>query len=517
MLLLTWSLDTTRRASRRYRIAGAPPVLLGAVFLIVALTARAADETPSEPVSGDVLLLDSLGRPVFKPVESLPEGLRPRSESERKHQTPTPQRGVKQPEELREKVESMREGLPAFEWFPGAPPALMPYLYSQDELGNTVARPGALFDVFPLEPLVQGAKTWSSRRGLRYSLAQAFTYSAMSDVKQGDDELGNYNLDLTAKWAVFDLRGDRGAAGWISTQIEYQTALGGGGQPQSVEANIGALTNPLTFHSKHSGWRVPELAWQQSFDAGRWVALAGVVNQGNYLDVNGYANTGRGQFINSALVNSMVLPLPSYNYGLNLQWQPSDDWYGMLGYSVGNANAGESPGTNFSWEAWSLEWEVGYAPDDVFGLGPGVYRIQPFLARAQGPVQGGLSVNIEQQLGRHSPFGWFGRFGVGGSQVTGGAKAQAGTGFVMSAPLKHLGWVPRLSNDLLGVGFVWSQPSAVTQTVYHDNEYVLETFYTLQLSPTTIIQPDLQVVWNPAFNPDPGPAVVFQLQFVVKW
>jgi porin len=273
----------------------------------------------------------------------------------------------------------------------------------------------------------------------------------------------------------------------------------------------------LAFHSSHSGWRVPELAWQQSFDAGRWVALAGVINQGNYLDVNSYANSGRGQFINSALVNSMVLPLPSYNYGLNLQWQPSNDWYGMLGYSLGNASAGQTPDTNFSWEAWSLEWEIGYAPDDSFGLGPGVYRIQPFLARAEGPVQGGLSLNFQQQLGRHSPFGWFGRFGLGGSQVAGGAKAQVGTGFVMNAPLKYAGWVARLTNDLLGVGFVWSQPSATTQTVYHDNEYVLETFYTLQLSPTSIVQPDLQIVWNPAFNPDPGPAVVFQLQFVLKW
>ena len=132
-------------------------------------------------------------------------------------------------------------------------------------------------------------------------------------------------------------------------------------------------------------------------------------------------------------------------------------------------------------------------------------------------MQGGLSVNFEQQLGRSSPFAWFGRFGVGGAQVSGGAKAQVGTGLVMNAPLKHLGWVPRLTNDLVGAGFVWSQPSATTKTVYHDNEYVFETFYTLQLSPASIVQPDLQIIWNPAFNPDPGPAVVFQFQFVLKW
>jgi hypothetical protein len=61
------------------------------------------------------------------------------------------------------------------------------------------------------------------------------------------------------------------------------------------------------------------------------VALAGAINQGNYIDANAYANSGRGQFINSALINSMVLPLPAYGYGVNLQWQPSNDWYTLLG------------------------------------------------------------------------------------------------------------------------------------------------------------------------------------------
>src|SRR4030095_15431633 len=155
---------------------------------------------------------------------------------------------------------------------------------------------------------------------------------------------------------------------------------------------------------------------------------------------------------------------------------------------------------------------------DFLGLGPGIYRVQPFLGRSSGGGgQSGLSFTLQQHLGPRSPFGWFGRFGFGGSQVSGGAKAEVGTGFVMQAPLKYAGWVPQLTNDLLGVGFVWSQPSATTKTVYHDNEYVVETFYTLQLSPTSQLQPDLQIVWNPAFSPDPGPAVIFQFQFLLKW
>ena len=462
-----------------------------------------------------MLLTDDLGNAVRTPTDSVSEGFRPSSSGiGLKHQTPHTHKGVKLSSEVLEKLEALWADLPKFQAFPQVPPRLMSYLYSNDEFGNTAIRPGALIDVTPFEPQVQGAKYKLSRYGLRYSLEQTFTYASITDAMQGDENLGNYNLDFPVKWTVFDAS-SAGTAGWISAQIEYQTSLSGD-QRQTAQTNIGSLTNPTGFWSTHSGFRVPELAWQQSFLAGHMVVLAGVVNQGNYIDANTYANSGRGQFINSALINSLVLPLEAYNYGLNLQWQPSSDWYTLLGYSVGNASAGESPGTNFSWGSWSLEWEIGYAPSDAFGLGPGVYRVQPFLAR-NGTVQGGLAFNIQQQLGRNSPLGWFGRFGYGGSQVTGGAKAQVGTGFVMQAPLKYAGWVPQLSNDLLGVGFVWSQPSATTKTVYHNDEYVFETFYTLQLSPMSQLQPDLQIVWNPAFNPDPGPAVVFQFQFLLKW
>jgi len=67
------------------------------------------------------------------------------------------------------------------------------------------------------------------------------------------------------------------------------------------------------------------------------------------------------------------------------------------------------------------------------------------------------------------------------------------------------------------LGFVWSQPSSASQTVYHENEYLLEMFYALQLTPLTKLQTDVQVVWSPVFNPDPGPAAVLQLQLVLLW
>jgi hypothetical protein len=210
--------------------------------------------------------------------------------------------------------------------------------------------------------------------------------------------------------------------------------------------------------------------------------------------------------------------MPFNNLGLNFQWQPNELFYAILGTGANNQSPGHSPFDHLSFDDWSYLLELGVTPKDVLGLGAGNYRIQPFLATASGETQVGLGLNVGQQLGEESPFAYYGRFGVGGSQVTlNGASAQIATGFSMQAPLKYAGLFPKLSNDYLGAGFIWSQPSAVMKPAAHANEYGFETTYVLQITPLASIQPDLQVIWNPANNPDADYNVIFQLQLNLTW
>jgi porin len=479
------------------------------------LSAFADDEPPAGPQQEEqVLLIDAFGKLVPVPASSLPRGFLPPAGVGLGKQVPGPASGAHQPAEVERRLDAARKA--GFELFPAAQPKLGSYLAGQDEEGNTAVRPGPLLRLAPLESWVQQGKYRLGEGGFRYSLSQAIVYGAMGGATTGATSLGFYGFDLVAKWAIY---GDRsaGTAGWISAQIEAKSGLGTAGSQESAQTSLKTLTSPMGAWSGREGFRIPELAWQQSLRNGELVFLAGMVSQGNYLDGNAYANTARGQFLNSALIDTMVMPLPGYAFGLNVQWQPRHEWYAMLGLSAGNGVAGTAPWTDFTWKAWSAISEIGFAPDDVLGLGPGVYRLQPFLAGSGGVTQGGLCLNLQQQLGPRSPFAWFGRFGAGGSAVSAGASAQAGTGLVMQAPLAHAGLAPRLTNDLVGIGYVWSRPSAAAAPVYHRNEQVLETFYTLQLSPLMRLQPDFQVVWNAAFNPDPGPSTIFQVQMLLVW
>jgi len=158
---------------------------------------------------------------------------------------------------------------------------------------------------------------------LRYDFYQSVTMVSLTDAASGASALQYYTATFNSKWAVAEAT-QSGTAGWISTRVNVQQGLSTASRTQTPQGNLGSITDPLaTVYGPNGGW-ISELAWQQSLMHGQLVIVGGLVDQSGYLDANNYANNSQGQFMNSALVNSMVLPLPVNNLGVNLQWQPTD-------------------------------------------------------------------------------------------------------------------------------------------------------------------------------------------------
>lgn len=492
--------------------------LVVAAALTGALAAQTPVPTAQDPSqAGTLTLLDRHGNAVPVATDTLHPSLRPPQKVDAQHQIPTPVRGAPLTDDAMRKIAAGSAERGEFGWFPATPPELPPYLGGLDDFGNTALAPGALIAHDPLSALAQSVKYDLSSVGLRYTWYQGFTLLSMSDTVQGERTLEYYTGSFTGKWAVYDAPAS-GTAGWVSTEIDLQLGLDSASRSQLPQENLGSIVLPLASSYGPNGIWIAELAWQQSFASGELVVLAGVIDQSNYIDENAYANYPWGQFQNSALVNSMVLPLPFNDLGFNVQWQPSESWYLVYGSGANYQEPGAPAFQHLSFDNWSHQLELGFTPKDVLGLGPGTYRIQPFVATVDGVTQAGIGLNVGQKLGKDSPWAYFGRFGVGGSAVTvDGAKAQIGTGFTMQGPLEHLGLAPRLSNDFFGTGFFWSQPSEMFGPAFHDDEYGFETAYVLQLTPTATIQPDVQVIWNPAGNPESGAVVVAQLQVSLSW
>ena len=492
-------------------------VVIALSIVLVVRGARAQVEADPEatptPAGRSLVFPDALGNPIEMAPEEVPEHppLPPDQQ-----QVPKARRGTKAPDLRADRLRGAAgEG---FEWFSSRQPGLAPYLSSLDEYSNTAIQPGAVFTNDPISRGVQRLKYTLADYGFYYDLAQALEYVTLTSVPPPAQDLGYYSYDFFFKQSVFHVH-DAGTAGWVSGELYGGAALGAASRRTTPVDALQSITNPATSVWGLYGVAVGELAWQQAFAGRKVVALAGIIDQENYLDTNAYANFSFGQLQNSAFVNSHVLPLTTGNFGLNLQWQPHDDFYGILGVGPNSTPAGSPPWDEISGGDMSYLLEAGFVPRDLGGLGPGAYRLQPFVATVSGVTQAGVGFNLNQQLGHDSPLGIFGRFGVGGETVTniGGARAQVATGLVVQALLHHLKLLREGSSNLLGLGFVWSQPSANRRPAAHENEYGVELLYVFQITPTAYLTPDIQVIWDPANNADLGNSLVFQLPLVMSW
>ena len=387
--------------------------------------------------------------------------------------------------------------------------------------GTNALKPGALIQSDPISDAAQAVKSELVKIGFRYSLEQNIMMAAESNRVQGDPVTSAYAHDFFGNWTIFEADEFGGTCGWLTYKATGASGLGVNLDEQSIRSNIGAVVSPNNnYHGVE--YAIEQCAWAQSFIDGEFVFMIGQVNQTNYLDINRYANSSHGQFVNSALVNSMVIPAPGNNLGVNLQWQPTDGFYMMLGVGPNNQGPGDNPWREVSADNVSYCSEFGFIFKDVCGLGQGVYRIQPFLATANGDAGGGVAFNLEQQLGSRSPLGVFARAGFGDNataKVPGAVKTQVSTGIALLSPFierEDRDYFAQANNDFAGVGFVWTQP-AVGPGQFHSDEYALEFTCAFQLTATATLQPDLQFVWDPINNPDGGPSTVFQLQLNIAW
>ena len=229
------------------------------------------------------------------------------------------------------------------QWFPNKQPDLASYLSGLDKLSNSALQPGALLQDGPISHGIQHAKDRLADFGFSYQLQHTVGYATrLNDTLPDSQHVGYSSFELYAKQSVFQVP-DSGTAGWISLELDGGAGLGTNRRRSNPAAVLGSLVDPVGILSPVRGVFLSELAWQQSFADGKTVIIAGMLDLTNYLDNNTYASSSFSQFQNSAFLNSMVLPITSGSLGMNLQWQPDDDRYFLLGVGQNNESLARSP------------------------------------------------------------------------------------------------------------------------------------------------------------------------------
>lgn len=224
-----------------------------------------------------------------------------------------------------------------------------------------------------------------------------------------------------------------------------------------------------------------------------WFFAVGKIDMSFFFDTNRVANDAYRQFTGFALENDLSIPFPDYgSLGFIGRWNPTRNIYVMVG--GGDATSDErvlwGKVTAGSW--WELV-EAGFTFEPK-ALGTGNYRITGWHSD-RGPGNGfGIGINIDQDLGREWLVGFF-RAGVGDETQTNIETAISG-GLSFQEPFGR-------QYDEAGIGISWAQ--AVDDG--RDETY-LEGFYRYSFTKRLSVSPFLQIVVDPAENPEDTASVV---------
>jgi porin len=426
-----------------------------------------------------------------------------------------PREAARRREEAIGEPAPLRTVEPGLRLFPTEQPFMMPYLASANLYGNTCLQEGALIASDPLSEGAQAVKTALSEIGFNYGLWQSYDFVGVTGARDGEQSSFNYySLDFYGTLAVFATDEMGGTAGWLTMGASVGQGLGYDAAVDGPRQSIGTLGFPMGVDYGQQVFPT-QLAWQQSFLDGQLVVTAGFLNQEFYLDLNTYANNQYSQLLNYEFITPSTLPWSFQSLGLVVQWQPVEWFYAMWSSAANNTQAGQSPFSQLSFDNWSNTFEFGWIADDVFGLGPGIYRALPFVATVDGSMGAGIMFNVEQRLTKELPLAAFARGGFGNPNVTrlGGTQASFAGGIAFTGPTDATFFKGQQS--YLAAGFYWLE--AAQPAGPRTDEYGVEFTYVLQVTPTLTLQPDLQVILNPVDNLDHDASVALTLQLNMAW
>ena len=108
------------------------------------------------------------------------------------------------------------------------------------------------------------------------------------------------------------------------------------------------------------------------------------------------------------------------------------------------------------------------------------------VAGAGGASGAGFAMSFDQQMGPITPFF---RYSTSNHSGLTRIRQVASAGFGLQNPFGNEG-------DVFGVGLAWARPDAVQA----NDEYVVETFYRIQVTPTLQFTPDVQLIINPSLS-----------------
>jgi len=339
----------------------------------------------------------------------------------------------------------------------------------------------------------------------KYGLAFGFDYNALyqkASQSPGEDAAAGGALRAFGQWTLTG-RGTENT-GTLVFKVENRHRLGTDIPPQNLGFEIGyAGLTAVPFSD--IDWALTNFYWDQHIMDKRVGFVAGVVDVTDYVNVYGLVNPW-ADFSNLAFSTDPTISAPDQGLGAAIRLMASENYYfiGGIADANGHPTDPENLFDSFFGDAeYFTHLEMGWISSWARRYNDNIHlTFWHADEREQAQVSDGWGLAFS--YGRLIDNKWEPFFRAGYAK-DGGALWQ---GSVSTG----LGYHTRKGSDVIGFGINWSRPNEDTLGADLDDQYTAEVYYRLQLFKILTVTPDVQLLFDPALNPDEDFIGVFSIR-----
>lgn len=343
--------------------------------------------------------------------------------------------------------------------------------------------------------------------GLQFGIAYAGLAQGATS-SPGENSAAGGIAELFGKWALFGRNTDH--PGNLGFKVESRQRLGTKVPPQLLGVETGSTWSTATGFGTFD-LSVVELWWEQHFIKDRLAIRVGKMLPFAIYDYFRYKSPKTG-FLNQMFNVNPTIAFPSFGLGASMLARPREDIYILAG--IHDAN-GRSTTVGFDtffddkeyFTAIELGWDPGYLSGKREGFFDGSdyhltlwhvdERVKPGL-----PSGRGFNIAAEQPIGDKVLFA---RYAQANGNVTPVA-TMAAAGIAFTGVFGE-------EADVFAFGASWGRNNfgkflvdidGTGDPVLFDadglDQFAIEAFYRMQLTPRLSVSPDVQLIIDPALN-----------------
>ena len=367
--------------------------------------------------------------------------------------------------------------------------------------------PGLLEKDFT-QRLDDSLEAFAERSGL--TLGSDYSSLFYSASGRPDDAFGDASSGMAriyGRWDLLNRGGDNNGA--LNFKVEHRHRYSEIA-PSAFSlnlGNVGVMGGPFN----DNGWRLTNLYWRQGV-GDRAVTYLGFLDATDFVDAYGLASPWNA-FTNLAFSTgsaSMALPNDA-TFGAMFGLWATDQIYTVASITDLNSDPTDpfqSAEAFFDENEYFKSLEIGWTSSKDRFYTDNIHLTFWHVDEVEATgTPDGWGVNWSASYWVDDAFMPFLR---GGYTEDGGSLLEASVSAGVAANLFD-------KRDLVGVAANWGQPNETTFGPGLDDQFGIELFYRLQVSEGVRVTPSVQLLWDPALNPDEDFAAVFGLRGVVTF